>query len=173
MTIEMMIRPELPADQAGIHTVHLLAFHGEGEARLVELLRANEKCVISLVAVENAAVLGHILFSPVSLADKPNAPAGLGLAPLAVVPRRQGQGIGSRLVQDGVRQARELGYAYLVVLGDPNYYSRFGFLPASRFAIDNEYEAGDAFMALELQPGALAGHGGLCQYAPEFMAAGV
>lgn len=167
------IRPEVPEDQQGIQQVHRHAFGGEGEARLVDLLRANGKALLSLVAMENGEVLGHILFSAVSLAGVSSEPVGMGLAPVAVVPQRQKQGIGSQLILAGLEQVKTLGCAYIVVLGDPAYYTRFGFTPASNFNLENEYGVEDEFMALELQPGALMGSRGLCQYASEFSEVGV
>jgi putative acetyltransferase len=93
----------------------------------------------------------------------------MGLAPMAVLPARQRQGIGSALVRDGLGRCRELGYEAVVVLGHPGYYPRFGFVPASRFGIGCEYDVpAEVFMALELVPGALRGKPGTIRYHPAF-----
>jgi len=95
--------------------------------------------------------------------------SGVGLAPVAVLPAHQRAGVGGRLVEEGLRRLREAGHGFCVVLGHPGYYPRFGFLPASDFGVRWERDVPDrAFMALELCPGALAGHPGVVRYAPEF-----
>ena len=119
---------------------------------------------------EREPIVGHVLLSPVTI-DGKDEPRGLGLAPLAVLPAYQRQGIGTRLVEAALRRARLLGYAYVVVLGHPRYYPRFGFVPASRFGLRYEQRAlDDAFMALELVPGALNGISGPVRYSPAFSA---
>src|SRR5215208_2567418 len=115
------------------------------ESKLVDALRANGKATISLVAVYGGEVLGHILFSPVSTTS-PSDVKGVGLAPVAVRPDAQSQGIGSKLIKEGLRLCKELGFDYCVVLGNPRYYQRFGFEQASLFGIRNEYGADHAFM---------------------------
>ena len=169
------IRPEAPADIAAIRAVNRAAFPGPNEAALVDLARARGKAALSLVAVNGGAVLGHVLFSPLSLeAPRPRAdavPRGLGLGPVAVLPERQRTGIGSRLIRAGLDAARRQGYDYVVLLGDPAYYSRFGFRPARAFGLDGDYGDGDEFQAVELRPGALAG-GGRVHYIPEFAESG-
>src|SRR5262249_31672579 len=124
------------------------------------------KCIVSLVAEVDGAVVGHILFSPVTLEGA--TVSGLGLAPVAVRPAWQRKEIGSRLTRAGLEACRGLGVGYVVVLGWPKYYPRFGFQLASRFELGNEYGATDSFMVLELQPGCLAGLSGIVRYAPEF-----
>ena len=93
----------------------------------------------------------------------------LGLAPMAVAPEYQQQGIGSALVRSGLEHCRAAGYKAVIVLGHPRYYPRFGFVPASHFNIRSQYDAPDeAFMALELEPGALGEIGGVVKYHPLF-----
>jgi putative acetyltransferase len=92
----------------------------------------------------------------------------VGLAPLAVRPASQKQGIGSRLVQAGLAECAALGYELAVVLGDPSYYARFGFRTASQFGLLNTYGVDEPFMALALRPGVLGRFQGLVRYAPEF-----
>ena len=169
----LQIRSEKKPDAPGIRAIHQASFAPSAkEADLVDRLRENGQTTISLVGLSNGQLVGHILFSPISLAGYPAAGRGLGLAPLAVRPDFQRQGIGSRLVRHGLDVAREAGFDFVVVLGDPNYYGRFGFRPASQYQLDSEYGAGDAFMAIELRPGALSGAAGRVQYRPEFKEAG-
>ena len=116
------IRPFRDGDAPAVRLVHSRAFGGrEGEARLVELLHAAGAASISLVATTppDGRVVGHVLFSPVELLDGHGGgpPAMAGLAPVAVLPEHQGQGIGSRLIRDGLEACREAGYAAAVVLG--------------------------------------------------------
>jgi len=95
-----------------------------------------------------------------------------GLAPAAVLPAHQGRGIGSALIRRGLEQCRSAGYGAVVVLGEPRYYSRFGFSRAAGRGLSNEYGAHDEFMVMELRAGALDGISGLVRYAPEFGATG-
>ena len=165
----MQIRAELAADRQGIHRLLRTAFETEAEARLVDSLRASSTPLVSLVAVENEQIIGYILFSPVTLAEIQDAPAMAGLAPMAVLPDYQRQGVGSSLVTAGLAACRAAGYRALVVLGHPAYYPRFGFKPASRFALRSEYDVPDeVFMALELVAGALQGIDGTVRFHPLF-----
>ena len=151
--------------------MHLRAFGGrEDEARLVELLHTAGAAPVSLVAEEpHGRVVGHALFSPVRLEGQgTDAPEMVGLAPVAVLPEHQGRGIGSRLVREGLETSREAGYVAAVVLGEPGYYSRFGFEWASGKGLDNEYGADEHFMVAELRGGALDGLGGTVHYREEF-----
>lgn len=152
--------------------VHLAAFPTSAEARLVRELLAAGKGVISLVAEQEGKIVGHLLLSPVTLDGGTTTMSGLGLAPLAVLPSFQRQGIGCHLVREAVIASRSAGWRWMVVLGHHDYYPRFGFRRASDWGIENEYGAGDSFQVLELQPGGLAGVRGLVRYAPEFAAFG-
>lgn len=160
----MEIRAEDPGDIKQVREVLRSAFRTEAESRLVDALRASGQAVISLVAVRAGDVLGHILFSPVTTAP-PGEAKGLGLAPLAVRPAAQSQGIGSRLVQEGLRLCEETGYDFCVVLGDPRYYQRFGFEKASAFGIRNEYGLDEEFMIRRFSGRRVQG---LVRYSPEF-----
>ena len=163
------IRAEEAADVDAIRQVNLEAFGQHAEADLVEALRAAGKSSVSLVALQDGRVVGHILFSPVSIDCEGRHLAAVGLAPMAVLPQKQRQGVGSELVRHGLDACRRASHAIVVVLGHPEYYPRFGFVPASRFSVTCEYDVPDeVFMALELQPGALQGHGGTARYQPEF-----
>lgn len=165
----IVIRPEQPEDITVIHHVVHQAFGQPAEANLVDALRRNGKAKISLVAEDNGRVIGHILFSPVTIETANGLIEGIGLAPLAVSPERQNEGIGSRLSEEGLTRCREGGYPFVIVLGHPDYYPRFGFVPASRFGVKSEYDVRDeVFMAMELQEGSLADSAGVAKYQPEF-----
>lgn len=163
------IRPERSGDIAIIHQIVAQAFGGAAEADLVDVLRRNGKATLSLVAEDNGRVVGHILFSPVVIDAGEKQLQGLGLAPLAVSPERQNEGIGSLLTEHGLKRCREMQTTFVVVLGHPDYYPRFGFVPASRFGVSSEYNVRDeAFMILEMREGALADAAGVARYQPEF-----
>lgn len=165
----IVIRPEQPEDIAVIHHVNHQAFGLPAEANLVDALRRNGKALISLVAEDNGRVISHILFSGVTIETANGSIEGVGLAPMAVWPERQNEGIGSRLVEAGLSECRRAGHRFVVVLGHPEFYPRFGFVPASRFGVKSEYEVRDeVFMAMELQKGSLAGFAGVARYQPEF-----
>lgn len=163
-------RPERTDDAAAIRRVNERAFGAPAEADLVDRLRAAGKSVVSLVAVQGDVVVGHILFSPISVTHAPASFRGVGLAPMSVLPEFQRTGIGSQLVLDGLEACRRAGYDAVVVLGHTGFYPRFGFVKAEDHRLDNEYEASDAFMVLELESGALKGVSGLVKFAPEFQA---
>jgi putative acetyltransferase len=165
----IIIRSEQSEDIAVIHQINEQAFGQPAEANLVDALRRNGKARLSLVAEDNGRVIGHILFSPVTIETAGASMAGIGLAPLAVSPERQNEGIGSLLVEEGLRRCREVGYPFMVVLGHPNYYPRFGFVPASRFNVKSEYDVRDeVFMIQELQQSSLLGIAGTAKYQHEF-----
>jgi putative acetyltransferase len=164
----MVVRPEEAGDAAGIFAVHVAAFPTDAEGRLVNALRAAGRLAVSLVAEVGGRVVGHVGFSPVTVGG---AAGGLGLAPLAVAPDAQRRGVGGALVRAGLAAAAASGAGFVVVLGHPAYYPRFGFRPAGGLGLGNEYGAGEAFMAAELRPGGLPG-GGLVRYGPEFAAWG-
>jgi putative acetyltransferase len=162
------IRAERPGDAAAIRAVNAAAFETPAEANLVDLLRERAAPIVSLVATDGASICGHILFSPVTLAGGAGERL-MGLAPMAVHPSRQREGIGSALVRAGLDACRRLGSDAVFVLGHAGYYPRFGFTPASRFGLKSEYDVADeVFMALELTPDALRGTGGTVRYHPAF-----
>src|SRR5438045_4385701 len=161
----IQIRPERPDDIAAIRRVNERAFDSPAEADLVDLLRERGKVTLSLVAVHAGQVVGHILFSPVVIEATEQSVAAVGLAPMAVLPEWQNQGVGSLLVKAGLDECRRLGHRAVVVLGHADYYPRFGFVPASRYHVGSEYDVPDeVFMAMELQSEALAACAGTARY---------
>jgi HAD superfamily hydrolase (TIGR01509 family) len=166
------ILPESPADIEAIRAVEKSAFGRSAEADLVDLCRQRGKVSLSLVAIRDGHLVGHILFTPVSL--DPPCPGwhGLGLGPVAVLPEFQRAGIGSSLIRSGLEMCRRQGIDFVVLLGDPRYYSRFGFIPASKFGLGNEYGADEEFMVRELRPGVLRGVQGVVKYVEEFTESG-
>ncbi|HSF31853.1 MAG TPA: N-acetyltransferase [Candidatus Tectomicrobia bacterium] len=165
----LRVRWERPEDMPAIRQVNTLAFGRSDEAHLVDALRAVGKAALSLVAVEDDRIVGHILFSPVAIEMGDRMLPALGLAPMAVVPERQRHGIGSQLIEAGLAACRNAGYNCVVVLGHPTYYPRFGFVPASRYGLKSVYEVPDeAFMVLAWGEGTLKGQGGVVRYQPEF-----
>ncbi len=124
---------------------------------------------MSLVAEENGRIVGHVLFSPMTLETETGIYPIVGLGPVAVLPEVQRQGVGSRLIEMGLDLLRERGETAVIVLGHPSYYPRFGFVRASQFGIRSSYDVPDeAFMALELEDGGLNGRAGVAYYQPEF-----
>ena len=165
------IRAEQEQDYKAIHEVNERAFEGEEEARLVESIRKSPEFIpeLSLVAIREGRIIGHILFSIVRIRKDNNRTPILALAPMAVLPEFQRQGIGSQLIQEGLEQAKQLGYRAVVVVGHPAYYPRFGFYPAKPKGLEVSFEVpSEAFLVCELFPEALDGVGGIIEYPPTF-----
>ena len=150
--------------------MHAASFPTPVEARLVDLLRAAGRLRVSLVAEIGDVIVGHIAFSPVAAAS---TAAGAGLAPIAVIEAHRRRGVAAELVHKGLDACRQAGVGWVVVLGDPAYYARFGFRAASDFGLRDDYGGGDAFQAVELIRGALPVGAGLVRYSEEFAALGV
>ncbi|RYD05773.1 GCN5 family acetyltransferase [Desulforamulus aquiferis] len=167
----LKIRPEDKDDYPAVFNVNLKAFNKSIEPNLVEAIRKSENYIpeLSLVAILNNMVVGHILFSTIAIeTDNGNIPV-LSLAPLAVLPEYQNRRIGSKLIEQGLESCRRLGYKIVIVVGHPNYYPRFGFLPARSLGLEASFDVPDeAFMVLELSPGALTNIKGTVKYPPEF-----
>jgi putative acetyltransferase len=161
------IRVEQPGDVDGIRETNELAFGEPLEARLVDALRGSAD-YLSLVATLDDRVVGHILFTPVTIEPPVNRRIA-GLAPMAVRPEHQRAGIGSQLIRAGLEECSRNGYTAVVVLGHPEYYPRFGFTPAHTFGLTCEFPSPpEAFMAIELEPNLPSGIGGLVRYRSEF-----
>lgn len=159
------IREELTTDTGAIREVNLQAFGQEHEGRIVDALRSNGAVLLSLVAVIDSQVVGHIMYSPASV----DHVTGAGLAPMAVLPEYQRQGIGTQLVTTGNQKLKASGCPFIVVLGHADYYPRFGFQPASNFGLKCEWPVPDnVFMALILDSTKMEGVSGLVKYRDEF-----
>jgi putative acetyltransferase len=165
------VRPETPADHDAVRGVNEAAFDRPAEARLVDALRARAaRPIVSLVATdERGQVVGHILFTPVTVTSDASTWSALGLAPMAVAPAAQRAGVGSALVRAGLDACRAAGHDVVVVLGHPEYYPRFGFVPAPPLGITCKWPVpDDVFMVAELRPGALGGRRGRVAYDAAF-----
>jgi len=154
------IHRETPEDIESIRYVNEQAFGQENESKLIEKLRKRGVLTISLVAIYDGETVGHIAFSPVTVESEYSSFEAIALAPLAVLPAYQRKGIGSQMVRAGLKECRHLRHERVVVVGHPDYYPRFGFIPAKPKGIDCEFEVPEeAWMILELREGALAGRG--------------
>lgn len=165
----MLIRPEQPGDVDAIHRLNEEVFGQPGEAILVDALRENGALSYSIVAVENEAIVGHLALSPVTITDKNLSHDAIGLGPMAVKPDHQNQGIGSKLIRYWLDKFDVEKYNLVVVLGHPNFYSKFGFAPSKVFNIRWEQDVPDeVFMVKELKQGALSAINGIVKYHPAF-----
>lgn len=167
----IVIAEEAPQDVEGIRQVNLAAFKGDYEAEVVDRLRLNCSEILSLVAKEGEQVVGHILFSPAHIVQNQGwTIKGMGLAPLALCPDEQGRGIGSALCQEGMQRMAQAGYPFVIVLGHPGYYPRFGFTTASAYGISSAFEnvPDEAFMICVLDQQGMQGVKGVAHYRPEF-----
>jgi putative acetyltransferase len=162
-----IIRPETAADLEAIRHVNRLAFGRDDEAGLVDALRGGGFARLSLIAEVGHRVVGHILFSDLPITSVSGTISALALAPLTVLPEHQRQGIGSALVRHGLDVCRKQGHKIVVVLGHPHFYPRFGFSSELAKSLEAPF-SGEAWMALELAPGALDGMVGSVQYPPPF-----
>jgi putative acetyltransferase len=166
VTIE--VRAATADDLDAIVEIHRAAFRRDAEADLVRRLIAAGRASISLVAVDDAdTVLGHVLFSPVVIEEGDDGKS-LGLAPIAVHPDHQRQGIGHALVEEGIGACFVQDARAVFVLGSPAYYTQFGFGKASAHDLRDAFEGGNAFQVLPLTIEGLAGYRGRVDYAPEF-----
>lgn len=163
------IREERAGDRDAVWAVNRAAFGRDGEADLVDALRESGEFLVSLVACDGDEIVGHVLFSPVSVGEREPGRQTMGLAPLAVTPARQRQGIGGMLVRAGIEACRSAGCRLLIVLGHPWYYPKFGFLPASRLGIRYRDELPDeVFMALPLTDDPQPGYQGVVRFHAAF-----
>lgn len=166
--MSIQIRSETDNDKTAVYDINAAAFATETEAKLVDALRESASEYISQVAVEDQNVVGHIMFTPVTLEPFEDLRL-MGLAPMAVSPSLQRGGIGSELVKTGLLRCTESDVGAVAVLGHPQYYPRFGFRPASQWGIKSEYEVPEeVFMMMELSPGYLQGYQGIIRYDAAF-----
>ncbi|WP_340103369.1 GNAT family N-acetyltransferase [Rhodohalobacter sp. 8-1] len=173
MPPQLTIRKETASDIAEVYDVNRTAFDREDEANLVDALRTNSSAFIpelSIVAASENGIAGHILFTKISIHDGDGIKHdSLALAPMAVRPDLQNQGIGGRLIRHGFDVAKHLGFKSVIVLGHPDYYPRFGFEPAGQWGIKAPFDvSSEAFMAIELGPGGLQHVSGTVNYPKEF-----
>ncbi len=164
----MEIRDEQAGDLAALLQLNRQAFNTDVEARLVEALRAQASPLLSLVAVHHEQMVGHLMCSPMGMPHQPEARL-MGLAPLAVAGPHRGQGAGGELVHRALERCRDMGYQAVLALGEPDFYSRLGFVSASRFGLLCPYDLPEElFTAIELYPGSLQGLEGRTEYHPAF-----
>lgn len=168
--MKIFIRAEQPEDRGDIRLINEAAFGRREEAQIVDMLRDSCGDLLSLVAVVEEQTVGHILFSPVTVEGAELHPPGMGLAPMAVLPGYQRRGIGSLLVPAGLERLQSKSIPFVVVLGHPSYYPRFGFRPASRYGLHCQWAAvpDPAFMILVFDEPALKGISGVARYRDEF-----
>jgi len=160
------IREERPADVAAVREVNRRAFEQERESNIVDALRANGGALLSLVATIHDQVIGHVMYSRVSVGDMVN---GAALGPMAVLPEHQRQGIGTRLIDTGNQKIKDAGYPFIIVVGHAEYYPRFGFRPAGKYGIKCEWDVPEeVFMVLMLDAAKMQGVAGLAKYRDEF-----
>jgi putative acetyltransferase len=161
---------ERPEQRAQVLALNRLAFAGEEEARIIEALTRDDLVVLSLVVTEDEKVTGHILFSRLEVEVDGRPVKAVALAPMAVLPDHQNKGIGSTLIRRGLDLVAARGFEAVLVVGHTAFYPRFGFSPDAVRHIACPFQGHEAFMGLELKPGALAGESGACRYPAAFAA---
>jgi len=167
------IRKESQKDIDVIRQINEQAFGQSQEANIIDKLRDNCCDLLSLVVLREDKLVGHILFSPAAIEGNHGIIKGMALGPMAVIPEYQGQGIGSAMVKEGIQILKESGCPFIIVLGHPEYYPRFGFKPASRYEIRSQWEGvpDEVFMILWLNESKARGVSGIAKYRQEFDAA--
>lgn len=164
----MLIREETEEDHAAIRTLNRMAFRGDYEAELIDKLRSAKLSITSLVALEGNEVIGHLLFSRLSVEIDGRQVNAASLAPMAVRPDRQRQGIGSELIKEGLDQLRKKSVEAVIALGHTDYYPRFGFSANLTQKFVSPFQGMAEFMGLELMAGALSGKKGWVKYPEAF-----
>jgi putative acetyltransferase len=166
----MEIRQEKQEDINEIRALNERAFGQPQEANIIDKLRSNCEGLLSLVAIENEKIAGHILFSPAVIEGQHGIIKGMGLAPMAVLPEMQRQGTGTQLVKTGIENLKKMQCPFIIVLGHPEYYPRFGFERASLYGIKCQWEGipDEAFMVLRLDKSTMNPVSGLAKYRDEF-----
>ncbi|GJM40743.1 MAG: N-acetyltransferase [Ardenticatenaceae bacterium] len=167
--MSLEIRPETAVEAQKVYAVEAAAFGRPAEADLVQKLQQADVDTISLIAVQDDEVVGHILFSPVTIKNDEGDYTAVALGPVAVSPNHQKKGIGAELCRSGLAACQQAGYELAFVLGHPSYYPRFGFAPSAPFGLRCQFDVPDElFMVLELVPGAMNGKQGIVNYHPHF-----
>lgn len=169
--MSVAVRPETGGDVEAVRAVHLEAFPTSAEAELVARLNDDYDSEISLVAEQTGEIVGHVMLSRMNVSAGGRAFRALGLGPVGVLPGAQGSGVGSELIRSALAIAGALGEEVVFVLGEPEYYFRFGFSAEAAAPFASPY-AGPYFMALWLRPGAGPPVGGKADYAPAFATLG-
>ena len=164
---EPLIRAETRGDVDAVREVNRLAFGQDAEGRLVDRLRDEGYARVSLVAEVDGRIVGHILFSDLPIVTDGQVIPAVALAPMAVVLDHQRRGIGSALLRAGLEACREHDFRVAIVLGHRAFYPRFGFSSPLARQLKAPY-SGEDFMAVELEPGAMAGAVGRVAYPPPF-----
>ena len=166
----IIIRIEKSEDVLQVRKINEQAFETSAEANIVDILRQTCPNSLSLVAEDENCVVGHILFSPAVVNSAGGRIEGMGFAPMAVLPGRQRQGIGSQLVKRGIEILRERGCPFVIVLGHPEYYPRFGFELASKYELSSQWDGvpDEAFMVMIMDHAPLKGVSGVAKYREEF-----
>jgi putative acetyltransferase len=154
-------------ERSVVHSINVAAFGRTDEAQLVDRLRAEGVVLASLVAELEKCIVGHILFSRMFIETVSGPIPAAALAPMAVLPEYQHQGVGGRLISSGLNFLRASGERVVIVLGHPDYYPRFSFSCGKTLSLESPFPP-DAFMAMELSPGALAGIRGKVRYPAAF-----
>lgn len=163
------IRKEIPSDIEAIRYVNEQAFETNAEAVLVDRMRDKGVVILSLVAVDDDKIVGHVLFTPVTIEPENASYDAITLAPIAVLPEYQRRGIGGWLIERAFEECKSLGHNIVLLIGHPEYYPRFGFVPARPKGLISEFEVPDeAWMVAELTEGALDGISGEVRFQPEF-----
>lgn len=173
MTEQITIRRETQDDFREVFELHHIAFGQDNEAKLVDALRNNQTAFVpelSIVATDNNKIVGHILFTKISIKDdRENLNESLGLAPMVIRPEFQKSGIGGQLIRKGFEVAKELGFKSVIVLGHEHYYPKFGFQPAVKWKIKAPFDVpSNVFMAIELATDGLKKISGTVVYPKEF-----
>ncbi|MBS4195056.1 GNAT family N-acetyltransferase [Lederbergia citri] len=169
----MNIRTETFKDYKAVYDLNYVAFGmREDESKLVERIRESEGFIseLSIVAEENSEIVGHILLSKASVVHGDESTEVIVLAPVSVKPGHQKIGIGSMLINEGLKRVRELGYGLVLLIGHPSYYPKFGFKPARQFGLElRQFDVPDeVFMVCELKVWELDHVQGELQYPPAF-----
>ena len=168
--MKIEIRREQPGDYECVRNVNDEAFKQETEGKIVDRVRESDPDHLSLVAIDDRQIIGHIFFSRVIIESKEDIVNGMGLAPMAVLPSYQNQGIGSMLVKRGIKILKENAIPFIIVLGHEHYYPRFGFTIASCHGIRCQWERvpDKAFLIMILDDRIMQNVKGIARYRKEF-----